>query len=328
MKRRSRELNLFNMSALDLFASGMGAFIVIAVILFPYYLKNEDVINENRKLKQTKSSLEVEEKSIRTALITAEDGLKKANAAEGAIQTAIAKAIQENKQAAANLKQKKEDVLAANKRAADREANLGKIKVETLDLVFVMDTTGSMQAIIDDLRGNLISLVRILHKLSPDIRIGFSAYRDHGEAYVTKDFPLTEMSPSGYQRLQKFVDELSAEAGGDYPEAVEEGMKKASAMDWRAERKGLIVLIGDAPAHDKDWDYSMQLASSFHASSSGKFVSSIYTDTEEAKIHERKSIASGRIKAFYENLSNAGGGEFIEHAGGILSSVLILVFGI
>ena len=37
MKRRHREINIFSMSALDLFASALGAFILIAVVLFPYF---------------------------------------------------------------------------------------------------------------------------------------------------------------------------------------------------------------------------------------------------------------------------------------------------
>lgn len=37
MKRRSREISIFSMSALDLFASALGAFILIAVVIFPYF---------------------------------------------------------------------------------------------------------------------------------------------------------------------------------------------------------------------------------------------------------------------------------------------------
>ena len=37
MKRRNREINIFSMSALDLFASALGAFILIAIIIFPYF---------------------------------------------------------------------------------------------------------------------------------------------------------------------------------------------------------------------------------------------------------------------------------------------------
>ncbi len=41
MKRKNREINIFSISALDLFASGMGAFVLIAVIAMPYYLKTD-----------------------------------------------------------------------------------------------------------------------------------------------------------------------------------------------------------------------------------------------------------------------------------------------
>ncbi len=41
MRRRNRELNIFSMSALDLFASAMGAFMIIALISLPYYLKTD-----------------------------------------------------------------------------------------------------------------------------------------------------------------------------------------------------------------------------------------------------------------------------------------------
>lgn len=37
MRRRNRDINIFNMSALDLFASALGAFILLAVVIFPYF---------------------------------------------------------------------------------------------------------------------------------------------------------------------------------------------------------------------------------------------------------------------------------------------------
>ena len=37
MKRKSRDISIFSMSALDLFASALGAFILIAVVIFPYF---------------------------------------------------------------------------------------------------------------------------------------------------------------------------------------------------------------------------------------------------------------------------------------------------
>lgn len=52
MKRLSREINIFSMSALDLFASAMGTFILLTVILFPYYLKNSEIVERMSGLRQ------------------------------------------------------------------------------------------------------------------------------------------------------------------------------------------------------------------------------------------------------------------------------------
>lgn len=40
MRRPSRNIEIFSMSVLDMFASALGAFIMVAIILFPYYQKN------------------------------------------------------------------------------------------------------------------------------------------------------------------------------------------------------------------------------------------------------------------------------------------------
>ena len=43
MRRKSTELNIFSMSALDLFASAMGAFILLFLIVLPYYMKENPI---------------------------------------------------------------------------------------------------------------------------------------------------------------------------------------------------------------------------------------------------------------------------------------------
>jgi hypothetical protein len=56
MRRPSRELNIFSLSALDLFASAMGAFILIAVILFPYYQQNAKIMQELQEAKAAETA--------------------------------------------------------------------------------------------------------------------------------------------------------------------------------------------------------------------------------------------------------------------------------
>jgi hypothetical protein len=52
MKRLNRDINIFSMSALDLFASAMGTFILLVVVLFPYYLKNAEIVEKMSALRQ------------------------------------------------------------------------------------------------------------------------------------------------------------------------------------------------------------------------------------------------------------------------------------
>jgi len=61
MKRRNRDINIFSISALDLFASAMGVFILLTVVLFPYYLKNSEIIArmsaQRQELEQSQQQL-------------------------------------------------------------------------------------------------------------------------------------------------------------------------------------------------------------------------------------------------------------------------------
>ena len=64
MKKRSREINIFSMSALDLFASAMGAFILITIVLFPFFPNLSDsskrIVEEKARLEQERAKLRQE----------------------------------------------------------------------------------------------------------------------------------------------------------------------------------------------------------------------------------------------------------------------------
>ena len=98
MKRPSRELNIFSLSALDLFASAMGAFILIAVILFPYYQKNSKIIQE---LQETRTKAELAEQRAKSAEQDAEKAKATAAAAEKRAQASEQRAQAAAKEAQA-----------------------------------------------------------------------------------------------------------------------------------------------------------------------------------------------------------------------------------
>src|SRR5439155_20332835 len=85
-------------------------------------------------------------------------------------------------------------------------------------------------------------------KPTPEIRLGLVAYRDRGDAYVTKVFDLTNDIDAIYSQLQSF----RAEGGGDTPESVNEALSDAvNRISWSGNKQVLkiIFLVGDAPPH-------------------------------------------------------------------------------
>jgi hypothetical protein len=121
----------------------------------------------------------------------------------------------------------------------------------SLDLMFVIDTTGSMGDELVYLKSELadtIEQVRVEADAALDLRLSVNFYRDAGDSYVVRDFPFTDDVGSALDQLSA----QSAGGGGDYPEAVEEGLSNGVfEHDWseRATARILFLLL-DAPPHE------------------------------------------------------------------------------
>lgn len=123
-----------------------------------------------------------------------------------------------------------------------------------LDLVFVIDTTGSMGGELREVQERVRQLATSMTRVRTGerLRFGIVAYRDRGDDYVTKNLDLTE----SVEEADAFLSSLSAGGGGDGPESVIAGLDAAlHQMSWNFS-EGIdrqIFLIGDAPPH---LDYS------------------------------------------------------------------------
>ncbi|MGF1641874.1 MAG: VWA domain-containing protein, partial [Rhodospirillales bacterium] len=192
-----------------------------------------------------------------------------------------------------------------------------RLAIDDLDLVFVMDTTGSMRSELRDLQASLIGMIGILSRLSPSLRIGFVAFRDRTDAYLTRTFPIAPIDDVSAPRLVAFVNELRAGGGGDIPEAVDEGLRVATAMAWRDDVRRRIIVIGDAPVHAENHASTLELVRRFRRSAAGgdrpRSVSAIVTGRTPA------------AQAFFRDLAEAGGGDFSVHQGQMIESVLLSV---
>jgi hypothetical protein len=116
-----------------------------------------------------------------------------------------------------------------------------------LDVHFVLDATGSMGDEIARLRDNMTQVAEQVSALpsAPDVRFGMTVYRDEGDTFVTRNFDLT----GDLQEFLAALDDVVAEGGGDYAEAMDEALADALALPaWR--RDGavqLMFVLADAP---------------------------------------------------------------------------------
>lgn len=134
-----------------------------------------------------------------------------------------------------------------------------------LDLMFLVDTTGSMS---DELRylsaeiDDVIDRVRDGADANLEIRVSLGFYRDVGDEYVVQMFEFTTDIDQALSTLSM----QTADGGGDYPEAVHSALAEAvHEQSWSESATArLLFLVLDAPPHD-DADVKEQLSTSIPA---------------------------------------------------------------
>ena len=119
-----------------------------------------------------------------------------------------------------------------------------------VDLCFVIDTTGSMGGFIQAAKQQLLNTITLLSTESNiNLQIGLVEYRDHppqDTTFVTRIYPLT----ANLKKMQDSINKLQADGGGDFPEAVYDGIQDAATkIKWRDHSCRFILLVGDAPPH-------------------------------------------------------------------------------
>lgn len=122
----------------------------------------------------------------------------------------------------------------------------GKTEVKKLDLMLMVDTTGSMG---DELRYLQTELKDVINKVAKDevlsIRVSVNFYRDEGDEYIVREFNFTD-------DIAKAINQLAdqeANGGGDYPEAVHQALENIENHQWRNDAVKLCFFVLDAPPH-------------------------------------------------------------------------------
>lgn len=127
------------------------------------------------------------------------------------------------------------------------------LKDTSIDIMFIMDLTGSMQAFLSEAKHNIKNVTEEIKDLHPGakIRLSFLGYRDFDNKGDKRDYEIVNFT----ENIEKFIfsiKKLSCYGGGDIPEDVAGALNEALKLDWKSNAK-YVVLVCDAPAHGKKY---------------------------------------------------------------------------
>jgi hypothetical protein len=213
-----------------------------------------------------------------------------------------------------------------------------KVRSKGLDVVLVIDGTGSMRFVIDDVKTRMKALVLALHRLVPTARIAIVVFGGGGERIATAPFTLS------LPQLGAFLSGIKAENGGEWYEDTPAAIRAAvDQMAWRTGAKKVIVLVGDTPPLPEDDPNILHLIDKFHGED-GTFNTVDVTAEEHERFarafyfsaHHRYPDAVPPLWEFdqqtqraYREMARVGGGEWssLTKDPEVNQQVLILAFG-
>ena len=125
-----------------------------------------------------------------------------------------------------------------------------QINMVSLDILFIIDITESMEDLLEEIRNSLKYLFNKIKAESPGIIVRFACqcYRDFDERdqYYEIDFE------TDVEKIKNFLDKIKAKGGGDDAEDVAGGFYKGLSMSWKSNAR-YAILIADAPGHGKKY---------------------------------------------------------------------------
>lgn len=113
--------------------------------------------------------------------------------------------------------------------------------VNFVDVVFVLDTTGSMTQELNGMVENLIEFSNILENYGVLARVGLVTFGD--EIRLTAD-----LTPS-FEKIRRLLQSQTADGGGDVPEISLDALNEALNMNFLDNSQKILILITDASPH-------------------------------------------------------------------------------
>ncbi len=173
------------------------------------------------------------------------------------------------------------------------ETYMNMLGQRELDLAVLLDCTASMFGEISAAQGGVDDLLIFTGDLVSSARLAIVGFRDRRDEFETKAWDFT----GDVEAARKQLWTLSADGGGDAPEAVYPALKLAfTQLTWRPESTKVLILVGDAPPHIGYGQMSADLAKRAR---------------DEARVTTHTIQAEGKEVKFFDAIAKAGGGRCV-----------------
>ena len=118
-----------------------------------------------------------------------------------------------------------------------------------IDIMFIMDLTGSMGCFLSETKRNIKKITEEISEHNPGskIRLGFVGYRDFDTKEEKREYEIINFT----EDIDNFITSIKnfeCYGGGDQPEDIAGGLNQALKMDWKSTAR-YVVLVCDAPCH-------------------------------------------------------------------------------
>lgn len=148
---------------------------------------------------------------------------------------------------------------AENRELTISVGELSQEKTKLIQLMFVIDATGSMGDEMSYLKTELGDVIKRVVEKNTDVKIdlAFLFYRDDGdkEKFAYTDFR-DVTKESDYVAMKNVLTAQKAAGGGDYPEALDEALLSAVNKQWSSGGTKIIFNLLDAPCHRTEQNQS------------------------------------------------------------------------
>ncbi len=140
------------------------------------------------------------------------------------------------------------------------------------DIAIVLDTSGSMGAILNKLKNNIRSIVKDLFEKIPGVRISLGFFQDYNDDYVWKgqDFTVEQESLINFMKNLNNIKGIEgppgwSSRGEGYQECIEHAFYEVHQLNWISETSRSLIFISDTIPHSpevalngRNWEEELQ----------------------------------------------------------------------